>query len=218
MTEAKWFACINPAQMLGYLRGEGSDRKFRLFGHYCCQDIRRLLDPRDLPVLDTVERYADGLRSRSTLTRARSAATLVLEQANETDRRGALVVKWLCHEDVRWQCSSIAAESAGLVASLQPRHLVRATRRLALQHRAEILRDIFGNPFRRVTIKPEWLSPAVVALARGIYEDGSFDCLPILADALQEAGCEEEPMLSHCRGPGLHVRGCWVVDAVLAKE
>jgi hypothetical protein len=58
----------------------------------------------------------------------------------------------------------------------------------------------------------------VVRLAQGIYEDRAFDRLPVLADALEEAGCDNAEILSHCRGPGPHVRGCWAVDLSLGKE
>ena len=83
---------------------------------------------------------------------------------------------------------------------------------------ADRLRDIFGNPFRPVAVDPTWLTSTAVALARGIYDDRAFDRLPILADALQDAGCENADVLDHCRGPGPHVRGCWVVDLVLGKS
>ncbi|QEL19249.1 hypothetical protein [Limnoglobus roseus] len=82
---------------------------------------------------------------------------------------------------------------------------------------AELLRCVVGNPFRPVTFSPDWLTPTAVGLAEGIYEDRAFDRLPILADALQDAGCEDAAILAHCRGDGLHVRGCWVVDGVLGK-
>src|SRR5262249_21292895 len=82
----------------------------------------------------------------------------------------------------------------------------------------DLLRDIFGNPFRPVSLNPSWLTPPVVALAEGIYADRAFDRLPILADAIQDAGCENADLLGHCRGPGPHARGCWAVDLVLGKE
>jgi hypothetical protein len=83
---------------------------------------------------------------------------------------------------------------------------------------ADLLRDIFGNPFRPVTFSPEWRTDTAVALARQMYESRDFSAMAILADALQDAGCDNEDVLSHCRGPGPHVRGCWVVDLVLGKE
>jgi hypothetical protein len=82
----------------------------------------------------------------------------------------------------------------------------------------DLIRDIFGNPFRPVTADPSWLTSTVAALARGIYADRAFDRLPILADALQDAGCDHADILDHCRGHGPHVRGCWVVDLLLGKE
>jgi hypothetical protein len=84
-------------------------------------------------------------------------------------------------------------------------------------HQPSLLRDIFGNPFRPVAPEPSWRTSTVVALAEGIYTDRAFDRLPILADALQDAGCDNADVLDHCRGSGPHVRGCWVVDLVLGK-
>ncbi|MBX3398315.1 MAG: hypothetical protein KF873_06205 [Gemmataceae bacterium] len=80
------------------------------------------------------------------------------------------------------------------------------------------MRDIFGNPFRPVAVDPAWLTSTAVAIAQGIYDDRAFDRLPILADALQDAGCENADILAHCRSEGPHVRGCWVVDLVLGKS
>lgn len=86
---------------------------------------------------------------------------------------------------------------------------------------ASLVRDIFGNPFRPVTFYPAWRTDTAVSLAKGMYESRDFSDMPILADALQEAGCEEgfehPVILPHCRGNGPHVRGCWVLDLVLGK-
>jgi hypothetical protein len=84
-----------------------------------------------------------------------------------------------------------------------------------------LLRCVFGNPFRPVTLTPAllaWNDGTVVRLAQAIYEDRAFDRLPVLGDALEEAGCDNPDILTHCRQPGPHVRGCWVVDLVLGKE
>jgi len=80
-----------------------------------------------------------------------------------------------------------------------------------------MLRDIFGNPFRAAAVDPAWLTPAVLALAQGIYDGRAFNRMPLLADALEAAGCDDATVLDHCRGAGPHVRGCWVVDRVLGK-
>jgi hypothetical protein len=84
---------------------------------------------------------------------------------------------------------------------------------------ADLVRDIFGNPFRPVAFPPAWRTDTAVILARQMYESREFSVMPILADALQDAGCDNEDILAHCREPKqVHVRGCWVVDLVLGKE
>jgi hypothetical protein len=83
---------------------------------------------------------------------------------------------------------------------------------------AEAVREVFGNPFRPARLEPAWRTPDVYQLARGIYEEGAFERLPILADALEEAGCYDQAILDHCRGPGHHLRGCWLVDLLTRRE
>jgi hypothetical protein len=80
---------------------------------------------------------------------------------------------------------------------------------------ADLLRELFGNPFRPVAFDPAWRTDTAVTLARQMYDSRDFGAMPILADALQDAGCEDEAILLHCREPGAHVRGCWVCDLVL---
>jgi hypothetical protein len=84
--------------------------------------------------------------------------------------------------------------------------------------RAYLARCVFGNPFRPVAFDLRWRTADVLGLARGIYDERAFDRLPLLADALMDAGCADEQVLGHCRSDGPHVRGCWVVDLVLGKE
>jgi hypothetical protein len=81
-----------------------------------------------------------------------------------------------------------------------------------------MVREIFGNPFSPIHFNPSWRRQHVLTLAEKIYDERAFDRLPILADALEQAGCENQEVLNHCRESGPHVRGCWVVDAVLGKE
>jgi hypothetical protein len=82
----------------------------------------------------------------------------------------------------------------------------------------DLLRDIFGNPFRPVNLDHSWLTPKTVGLAQAIYDQRTFDRMPILADALEEVGCADPENLNHCRGSDPHVRGCWVVDLLLGRE
>ena len=81
-----------------------------------------------------------------------------------------------------------------------------------------LARDIFGNPFRPVTFDPAWRTADATGIAARMYESRDFSAMPILADALEEAGCTNADVLLHCREPGVHVRGCWVVDLVLGKS
>ena len=84
---------------------------------------------------------------------------------------------------------------------------------------ATLLRDVFGNPFRPATFDPARRTSTAVALAAQMYESRDFGAMPILADALQDAGCTSDDILSHCRDPhATHVRGCWVVELVLGKS
>ena len=89
--------------------------------------------------------------------------------------------------------------------------------RVRCLHR-QFLYDIFGNPFRPITLDPRWLTSSVLDLSRTIYDERVFERMPIIADALMDAGCDSEEIINHCRGPGPHVRGCWVVDLLLGKE
>ncbi len=85
---------------------------------------------------------------------------------------------------------------------------------------AKLLREIFANEYRPATVEPAWLAwndATLPKLAQSIYTDRAFDRLPILANALEDAGCDNANILAHCRQPGEHVRGCWVVDLLLGK-
>lgn len=79
-------------------------------------------------------------------------------------------------------------------------------------------RDLAGNPFRRAAFSTVWRTSAVLALANVAESDRAYDRLPILADALEEAGCDDPDILSHCRGDGPHFAGCWVVDLILGRK
>ncbi len=105
-------------------------------------------------------------------------------------------------------------ELRSLICTACHSHLIRNP-----DDRDEVNALLKGNPFRPVTVEPIWLTSTVVALAQGIYADRAFDRMPILADALQDAGCYNDDILIHCRDESLtHVRGCWVVDLLLGKS
>jgi hypothetical protein len=125
-----------------------------------------------------------------------------------------------------WEATVLAAGAArsaaigvsAVTAETDAYEVERKVQAVVEEAQCDLLRDIFGNPFRSVRAHSWWLTPTVVALARGIYEDRAFDRLPILSDALQDAGCVDEEILAHCRRLGPHVSGCWVVDAMLSNE
>ena len=224
MTEQEWLTYRNPMPMLKYLRDRASRRKLRLFGLNCCYHLRHILDHCGLKALDTAERYIEGLSNSDELEAARQAAYQAFYEFDNREGResAASCIESLCFpDDDELYLDEITGVSAAEVASRHPRHLFRAMKRLAGLNQSRILRDIIGNPFRRTENDFEWSAwndGTVPRLAKTIYDDRRFDLMPILADALEEAGCDEANMLDHCRGPGPHVRGCWVVDLLLGKE
>ena len=124
-----------------------------------------------------------------------------------------------------WRVAWSTAEAAIIAAGRQARAAVGLPDdRPEEEHRAaeeravcDLVLCVFGNPFRPVALDPSWLTPTVLALAKGIYAERAFDRLPSLADALQDAGCENPEVLDHCRGPVPHVRGCFVVDLLTSR-
>jgi len=227
--ETEWNELADPRQMLGLLTGIASDRKLRLFGAHCCQVLVDVLDDRGLTALATAERFAEGLCGPDELEQARSAANDAFCEFDDSHSWGpggrlgwesaANAIESICHrDDLLTFLDGVCLESAVVSAVDQPPQLKRAMRRLALLNQSRLLRDIFGNPFRPVEIDPRWRTSDVVGLARAIYDDRGFERMPILADALMDAGCENEEIIGHCRGGGPHVRGCWVVDMILGKE
>jgi hypothetical protein len=114
---------------------------------------------------------------------------------------------------------AVAVRAAERVGAFEEWSLdVRAAMRQMRAEQAALVRDIFGNPFQPVIFDPAWRTPGVVAVAEAIYRDRRFGDLPVLADALEEAGCTSADILNHGRQPGEHVRGCWLVDLALNKE
>jgi len=92
------------------------------------------------------------------------------------------------------------------------------TWQVARAPQSDMLREVFGNPFRApLTPDADWLTSDVVSLAEAIYDEQAFDRMPVLGDALEEAGCTEADILAHCREPGEHLRGCWVLDTILMR-
>jgi len=162
--------------------------------------------------VECVELVAEGYLPVNSLRMAR----LYADQAADYSHGGPALVAYDLVYDPPFDAVAVAAQrAAGVRADAEGTNAAAESESEAQLH---LLRDIFGNPFRPAAIDPSWLTSTVVALARGIYEERAFDRMPILADALQDAGCDNEDVLGHCRGPEPHVRGCWVVDLLLGKE
>jgi hypothetical protein len=116
-----------------------------------------------------------------------------------------------------WQALSLPAWFAVQAEEAQENQARAACHAAARRHQSDLLREIVGNPFRPPKLDAGCLSPACRGIARAVHEEGSYEQLPILADALEEAGCRDANVLTHLRSAGPHVRGCWALDAVLQK-
>jgi hypothetical protein len=229
MAEQEWLSATPTTLLefrdaLEFLKGKVSDRKLRLFAVACCRRIWHLSVPEDDHKAALVaEQFADGQATTAELTEAKELAHEASIKRFTYDPFDAVASLDAFHAasctatfaagfgveddtadysypDPKWEAASNAATASDTAA-----HWL-------------ILRDIFGNPFRPVSLNPTWLLPTVKNLANSIYTDRAFDRMPILADALEDAGCDNQDILNHCRQPGDHVRGCWVVDLVLGKE
>jgi hypothetical protein len=210
--------------MLETLRGRASDRKLRLFAVGCCHRTLTGTTPaRSLLAVQVAERFADGLAGRQELLRARSLPFHAAEQfsfrrSEELREKGeAWLPRNLSDEEVRLYFVAETAHPYTPVRIGLLRHRLRWDYQL-MRVAPAMLRDVVGNPFRPATFGPCWRTPNVVVLARRIYDEGTFDRMPELADALEGAGCDDADTLGHCRGAGPHARGCWVIDALLGMS
>jgi hypothetical protein len=223
MTENDWLNADNPEPLVAFAwenlaAGTWRQRKYRLLAVACCRRIQELFEYDEMfQALDIAERHADGHALEMELRCA--SAELVCESKS---RQGAPYTP---------QNAAIEATSCALMPSLRDvlgavftwSAGAEATGGTAIAERpatiqAELARCVFGNPFRSVTFAPDWRTPDVMALARTIYEERAFDLMPVLGDALEDAGCTDPDILDHCRGDDYHTRGCWVVDLILGKK
>jgi hypothetical protein len=202
--EADWLRWREPRILGDYLTRMGSPRKGRLL---LCAFARCFLDEMSYlwcrEAVETAELFVDGQTGRDELEAASRRLWSLLLSGPKQERWAKIV------------------DPVSRV--LAPRPYCYSTAVTPAEKRAHCdrIRDIFGNPFRRPTADPFWRSwreGTISRLAQGVYDDRAFDRLPILADALEDAGCDNAYILAHCRSDGEHVRGCWVVDLLLGKE
>jgi hypothetical protein len=222
MTEEEWLATPHFYELTHH-KSSRNERKRRLLLCACARrTLHFLSDQRFADVLAGCEGFADSkidwkgmLALRKTVRNARR--NLENTGGSEAQIKAAAAVGMLTEKE--FMSYKMACESArwAVGSDARPAYSEGCDREQAEQIR--LARDIFGNPFRSVAFDPAWRSDTAVAIARGMYESREFSAMPILADALQDAGCDNDDILNHCRdAKQVHVRGCWVVDLVLGKS
>ena len=224
MTEQEWLECADPKPMLEFLRGKAVERKLQLFVCAACRRHWPLLeDDRLRNAVESSERYADDTVGHAEFAGVAAAVWPIVRPLpkHAAGYHVAWAAAWSTAPANRYFAENASAyllgDTGGMVRYLLKALGIVAARQDRLSQ-AGLLCDIFGNPFRLITVERTWLTPNVVAVAQSIYDERAFERMLNLADALEEAGCTHADILAHCRGPGPHVRGCWVVDLLLGKE
>jgi hypothetical protein len=208
MTEAAWLTGSDPHLLLEFLRGRASERELRLFAVACSRRIWHWIDDLGRAAVELAEQYADGHASANELRAARLAC-----------RSAGAHASWYAAASDPFKAAGNAARSAqsGVVHRLAA---ASAEAELAAERaaQADLLREVFGNPFRPLSVEASWRTAEVLALARTIYDERASERMPALADLLEEIGCDSREILTHCRTREPHVRGCWVLDLLLEKR
>ena len=222
MTEKQWFRCHYVEDMLDHLADKATNRKLRLFAVACCQRIAHLLiDPRSQEAVRVAERLAEG--EKRSAERERYAAGRAYRDAAGKGCRDA---RWAACQVVLPSARGSArytATNALAAVRWDQRHDTRIKKGTNAPSRVEkaaqisLMRDIFGNPFRPVKLDRAWLTSDVLALARGIYEAKAFERMPILAQALQDAGCTKPPALRKVPKTS-QIRGFFCIASCLTKS
>jgi hypothetical protein len=197
MTEADWLACDYPARMLEYLRGKASDRKLRLFAVDCClRHGDQIAGSSGRYAITVGEQLADGVADASGVSQIREA----LRKEARSGSRTADATMRLCSYYPFDEVSVLRAFGPWLWITgdlNREEQEIAVANELAIQ--ATLVRELFANPFRPLTINSSWLSSTVKNLAELIYAARAFDRMPILGDALEDAGCSNADILHHCR-------------------
>ncbi len=204
MTEEDWLCCGDPEVMLQFLGEQAGERKLRLM---CLSEVCPESQGWAL-----AEGLAEGTASDA------DRETHFLSEANDD------ATAWLGRPDpftVREAMAILRTIVGRATYSLTTFHEVTVARRVERARIANLVREVFGNPFGLNSILPVWLqwhAGIVWSIAQSIYERRQFQDCPIVADALEDAGCDNADLLNHLRGPGPHVRGCWALDLLLGRE
>jgi hypothetical protein len=245
MTEQEWESADRPWPLWYHVADQDllTDRKRQLFAVAACRRVQHLLhDTRSRRIVEVCEAFADGEADfdafcEASLAASRAARELEASGCPGEERLAASAAKWLSPDETKLHRAAefageaigfMAISRAGLVPADVPlnealaywQHPVFVEAMADEEHaQADLIRELFRRPFGSVPFRGDWRTSTVLALAGQVYANREWSLLPILADALQDAGCEDEQILAHCRDAnGTHVRGCWAVDLVLGKS
>ncbi|QEL13461.1 hypothetical protein [Limnoglobus roseus] len=244
MTEAEWLRSRDLFSLLSAEDPTVTGRKLRLFACHCLRSLGDVLPFESQECIKYMEKHLDGLlkwgdvvsrvNSRTIpylLDTMASAAQLVTRGIPQllvdptADHTASECASWaavLHRRGPNWRLWKDIVTYGGFVRIYTNEEEEAALLRNAPAASADMFltawHDIAGNPFRPVAFDHRWRTSTSIGLAQTMYDARDFAAMPILADALQDAGCEDEAILGHCRGDGPHVRGCWVVDLVLGKS
>jgi hypothetical protein len=221
MTEEEWLTPGDLRNHTAFMKSKKLIRKLRLFSIACCRQLEPWIDePKLFEALLRAEQFAEKELSDSTIAKWRRKVNQ-LEQERVKDHSSAWTPQRAVYHHVSTAC--LESQYSGWMdnwrvlvyhGQIFGEDFVRRGPQLAHM----LLLEIFGNPFHPVSFSPEWRTDTTVSLARSMYESRDFSAMPILADALQDAGCDNSEILDHCRdAKQVHARGCWVVDLVLCK-
>ncbi|MCI0464681.1 MAG: hypothetical protein L0Z62_47765 [Gemmataceae bacterium] len=235
MTEAGWLACTEPEHLFDWLGVKLTLRKAILCACACCRALHwRFADSRAWAAVEAAEQLADGTTTpevlKDTATEAHATwgetyrARYSFDASPHRPTNACEVTAWAaCDLLAPFRESNPSADAIRSMA-VNTIGRVRMGVKQTKAPQAALLREILGNPFRPVSLDPCWRTPVITTLGQAAYEDRCLpagtlaqDCLAVLADALEEAGCTDDAILSRLRGPGPHVRGCWALDLLLGR-
>jgi hypothetical protein len=221
----QWWISSSAREMLRLLGKDASPRKLRLFACACCRYVCTFLpEPEDsLNALDIAEHYADR---QTTLTEFRKVESAMLSIAESLENHPIVSKIALAVRAATWTASPwyVAWEAVGSCTAALYEQAYRSREADSLEKAqglfADLLRDCFGHLYWGVKEEPHWTETYACArdLAQEIYWQRAFDRLPVLGDALLQAGCANEAMLSHCSAALPHAKGCWLVDLLLGNK
>ncbi len=234
MNESDWLASEDAVGMIQFLHRSrrirwrsSRQRRARLFICGCFRQLWDYIDdPRSRGAVEMGERLADDTIDMETIYAAmdrtddsyhealsREVAPLPPAQLARLELRSLVC---FCLYPEPWKRIRELEQDLNRLSEIEP----TITSLCGATARSAIVRDLYGNPFSQVVPDSTWLDwngAALCKMARTIHDEYRFEDLPVLADALEDAGCTESELLDHCRSAQPHVRGCWAVDLLLGK-